>query len=443
MKKSYDVVVVGAGPAGTIAARTAAEHGLEVALLERKVNLRIVKRACTACLGLKDEFFGDVTFFDDKAKRLIFPRNGFSVRYDGPTHDMYGFHLTSPNGNRVKMGDANEGKKIGREARVAVMVDKGLLIQGLADECRASGVQIYLNTNVIDIWNEPDGVVVSDHWGNRYKGKFVIAADGVNSRIVRRLGLNRGRKWLGTYRDRAWEMEGVEFEEMDVLIFCMGWTTSISLAPSVHEGWHHVASATYNWRDDLEAGFKEFISSPAYAPWFKKAKVVEDHHTACVSNIYSSIRMPFKDNVLIVGDSGWMQECSIIGAFMMGNKAAYAVIYAINNKEINKQGISSYLDWWEKYLIGPYGAGGGFGADIKEYLTAEDINYLAGLVDKPLRGSLDFYTVYRTIGRTYAAQFPRISEERPDIMQKFMAMRAVHPEDGLAKRRKNGFLSLS
>jgi hypothetical protein len=204
-----------------------------------------------------------------------------------------------------------------------------------------------------------------------------------------------------------------------------------------------VASASYDWRDDLEKGLQEFMQSKAYAPWFKKARLVSGHECACVSNIYSSILVPYKNNVLIAGDSGWMQECSIIGAFMMGNKAAYAVIYAINNRQINKQGIASYLDWWTKYLIGPYGAGGGFGADIKDYLTGEDINYLAGLVQKPLHGTLDFYTIYRGIGRAYSEQFPRIAEERPDIMQKFMAMRGVHPEDGLAKRRKNGFLSLS
>ncbi|MCX5719888.1 MAG: hypothetical protein NT055_08025, partial [Nitrospirae bacterium] len=384
----------------------------------------------------------DVQFFDDKTKRLLFPRNGFSIKYDGPTHNVYGFHLTSPNGTKVRIGDVNEGKKIGNDARVAVMVHKGQLIQGLVDECKAQGVHIYLNTNVIDIWNEPEGVVVADHRGNRYKGKFVIAADGVNSRITRKLGLNKQRKWLGTYKDRAWEMEGVEFDEMDALIFCMGWTCSVSLAPAIHEGWHHVASASYNWRDDLEAGINEFIKSPAYGPWFKKARVVS-HSSACVSNIYSSILEPYKDNVLIAGDSGWMQECSIGGAMMMGNKAAYAVIYAIKAKQINKQGIASYLDWWTKYLIGPYGAGGGFGADIKDYLTGEDINYLAGLVQKPLHGTLDFYTIYRGIGRAYSEQFPRIAEERPDIMQKFMTMRGVHPEDGLAKRRKNGFLSLS
>ena len=112
----------------------------------------------------------------------------------------------------------------------------------------ANGVKTYFNTNVIDVWNEPEGVVVADSKGNHYKGKFVIAADGINSRLVRRLGLNQGRKWLGTYKDQARDMEGVEFDEMEALIFCMGLECSISVAPHVDKRLYHVAAASYDWR---------------------------------------------------------------------------------------------------------------------------------------------------------------------------------------------------
>jgi flavin-dependent dehydrogenase len=39
MSKLYDLIVVGAGPAGLMAARTAAENGLSIALLERKTDI--------------------------------------------------------------------------------------------------------------------------------------------------------------------------------------------------------------------------------------------------------------------------------------------------------------------------------------------------------------------------------------------------------------------
>ncbi len=45
MTKKYDVVVVGAGPAGLMAAKAASENGLKVALLERKTNITKVRRS--------------------------------------------------------------------------------------------------------------------------------------------------------------------------------------------------------------------------------------------------------------------------------------------------------------------------------------------------------------------------------------------------------------
>ncbi len=40
MKAEYDVIVVGAGPAGSITARTAAEGGLDVLLIEKRQDSR-------------------------------------------------------------------------------------------------------------------------------------------------------------------------------------------------------------------------------------------------------------------------------------------------------------------------------------------------------------------------------------------------------------------
>ncbi len=442
MKKLFDVVVVGAGPCGAMAAKVAAENGLEVAMLERKTDISFIRRCCTGCLGLKDEFMGDIQHFDDKTKRLIFPRYGFSVKYDGPYQNIYGFHLVSPLGTRVKLGDVNLQKAKGNDGRVAVMVDKGLFIKGIVDEGLANGVRGFFNTNVVDVWREPEGVVVADSRGNQFRGRFAIAADGVNSRLVRRLGLNEGRKWLGTYKDRAWDLEGVAFDEMEALIFCVGWQCSISLAPHVDKRFYHVAAASYDWRVDLEAGMQEFLQSPVFRPWFQQARE-GGHRTSCVSNIYSTMPMPFKNNVLIAGDATWMQECAILGALLMGWKAGNSVTLAIKQKQFTKEGVADYINFYTKELIGRYGMGGGSGIDFNDYFSAEDMDYLASLVENPLRATLDFYTLYRTIGKTYLDLFPRIQEERPDIMEKLFAMRNVHPEVGLEKRRRNGFLSVS
>jgi flavin-dependent dehydrogenase len=42
----YDVAIVGAGPGGLMAAKTAAENGLKVVLIEKRKDISQITRAC-------------------------------------------------------------------------------------------------------------------------------------------------------------------------------------------------------------------------------------------------------------------------------------------------------------------------------------------------------------------------------------------------------------
>ena len=441
MTELYDVLIVGAGPGGAMAAKVAGENGLKTALIERKTDIKTINRICTMIISVDEENFDEYVTY--RNKRFIFPHNGFTVNYDGPTREVYGFHIISPCGNRFRIGDAIKGKK-GEQPPVGLMVDKGLLIQTMVDEAEENGVEVFTNTNINNVRKESDCVVITDNRGNEYRGTFVIAADGVNSRLGRILGFNKERIFLGTYKDYARAYEGAEIPEEDVLMFCMGWKCSISLAPELPEGHFHVSAASYDVNADLDAEMDRFLSSEPFATWFKNAKEIH-HRTSCVSNIASPIQVPFKDNVLLVGDAGWMQETSIMGAIMPGWSAAHAVTEALIMGKINQEGVKNYLDWWDKYLYQPYGkrlASSG-SAEIRDFLMPEDIDYLAGLVPEVQPPTMNFFMIMRSIGRAFAEVLPQIQEERPDIMQRMMAMRSVPREMVLAKRRNEGCAIMS
>ena len=438
MTELYDLIIVGAGPGGAMAAKVAGENGLKAAVIERKTDLSAIHRICTMIINVDEENFSEYITYNYRDKRFVFPHNGFTIPYDGPMRKIYGFHIISPCGHRFRLGDPAKGK-VGEEPTVGLMIDKGYLNKLLVDEASANGVEVFANTNINNVRKEAECVVVTDHRGNEYRGKFVIAADGVNSRIARILGFNKERVFLGTYKDMARTYEGVEIPDSEVLMFCMGWQVSISIAPELEEGLFHLSAASYNVYQDLDAELDRFLSSEPFASWFKNAKEVH-HRTSCVSNIASPIQVPFKDNVLLVGDSGWMQETSITGAILPGWSAANAVTEALIRNQISKEGVTPYLEWWDKYLYQPHGkrlASSG-GADIKDHLLPEDINYLVGLVPESLPGTMNFFVIMKSIGRAFAGLLPQIQEERPDIMQRLMSMRSFPRELALAKRRREG-----
>ena len=57
---------------------------------------------------------------------------------------------------------------------------------------------------------------------------------------------------------------------------------------------------------------------------------------------------------------------------------------------------------------------------------------------QPMPATMNFFTIMKQIGTTFAALLPQIQDERPDIMQKLLGYRS-HPRAlALAKRRNEG-----
>ena len=173
-----------------------------------------------------------------------------------------------------------------------------------------------------------------------------------------------------------------------------------------------------------------------YSPWFKGAKKTGE--TSCVVNLFSPIKEPFRDNVLFVGDSAWLLELTNPWAIMCGWKASNAVTLALLDGKINKEGISSYLEWWVKTFYEPYGSEEFKPVHLEDFLSANDLDYLVGLIKKPFDATMNFYKMLHTIGNTYGGLFPVIQEERPDVMDKLMVI--VNQMDEIEeKARKAGF----
>jgi flavin-dependent dehydrogenase len=199
---------------------------------------------------------------------------------------------------------------------------------------------------------------------------------------------------------------------------------------------YHVGTFSFNTTLDLNQVIDRFTREHKnYSSWFHNVKKVG--RKCCIGNELSPIKEPFKDNVLFIGDAAWVREFSNTAALSAGWKAAEAVTLAILDNKRDRDGVSSYLEWWDRYIYSPHGKLEQLPAPdlIQGFLSGEEIDYLVSLVEKPFAATMSFLKLFEQIGQGYAELFPKIESERPEVMSKLMGIRSKLDEIVEGQRR--------
>jgi geranylgeranyl reductase family protein len=168
MSKNYDadVIVAGAGPAGATAALRLARAGMQVLMVERFALPR--QKPCGG--GISTRVFSRFPYLSDSLRRI--PSNAVSSLYlEGPSGGVFRMHTNGP---------------------TVVLIRRIEFDNMLATLAIDAGATLLAPVAIAQASQDAAGVTLRTRDGRELRAPMVIAADGVNSVIARRLGMNPG-----------------------------------------------------------------------------------------------------------------------------------------------------------------------------------------------------------------------------------------------------------
>ena len=169
MKSNYDILVIGGGPAGALAAKTAAEAGNSVCLIEKRPAIGAPVR-CAEGIG------------KELLKEFVKPDPRWI------SADIESARIIAPNGTAICLDQARAGNEVG------YVLDRKVFDRELVWQAAEAGADVIVKTRATEPIMENGAVqgakVLSAGTPADIRSEVVIAADGTEAQFARRAGLN-------------------------------------------------------------------------------------------------------------------------------------------------------------------------------------------------------------------------------------------------------------
>lgn len=427
---AYDVIIAGGGPAGLTAAVTAASEGLTVLLVDTKEHIARHTRPCCSMWILEPGFHDEGWTFKDN--KIYFHRNDFYIPYEGGTVDLHWSTRISSQGHTMVMG-----KKL---TPIAKVIDKQKLLGGLFDSAVRAGVEIRSKTTCLAIDEGQNDVKAKlRHHGNEewIAGKYLLAADGVDSNIVHSLGLNQNRKMLIRTKILYYYFSDVKTP------YPNSWTQFIGddfngvsgtlLHKPDYDGYKDVyeigAHPPLGSKIGLKESMQRLLAHPMLKEWFSKAHLVKK--MGCRWTCWTPIAAPARDRVIIVGDSASFQEVENQGAIMCGFRAAKALVAKESGAE---EDFKEYNQFWQRTFgfNDPQILKDTWKGFVLRLLGNENIDYILSLSEgRVLDGYVNHFKCGNVIFDFIKSQLPKIEKEKPELAERVKKLAEFKLEENM------------
>ncbi|MCK4981173.1 MAG: NAD(P)/FAD-dependent oxidoreductase [Candidatus Delongbacteria bacterium] len=324
---SYDVIVVGAGPGGSVAAKEVAEKGLKVLLLERDREIGLPVR-CGEAVGIA----GLLEFFDKDHEIVNKYRKKYKIRF------------VAPNGKVLDLNHESE----------AAVLDRKFFDAELGRMASLAGAKVLTMANVTGLIVKDDFVkgVKLIYQGKEYEvsSKIVIAADGVESRVGRWAGINTTPKFNDIESCVQYTMTDIDVEE-DRMDFYFG----KEVAPTGYLWVFPKGKRTANVGLGINGEHSKNKKAVKYLDEFIEKKYPGGSivNTTCGGVVCGETLKKISGNgIMLVGDAAHQTNAisggGIINAMKAGKIAAEVAKTAIEENDLSQKFLLKYDKKWYK-----------------------------------------------------------------------------------------------
>lgn len=372
MKDRYDVIVVGAGPAGATAAHQAAEGGAKVLLLEKDRDIGLPVR-CAEGVG-------------DRGLRAVVP-----IQDRWISNVIKGVIFSAPNGEQVTV-DSNE---------IGYILNRKVFDYDLAEMAARAGATVQTRAYVYGLLQDNNTVtgVRVNHLGQNYSiaAKVVIGADGVESRVGRWAGLKTVVKMHDIETCAQVVAANISIEEK----YCYFYFAK------------HVAPGGYLWIfpkgknvANIGLGIAGNFAGEKSPYWYLQQFLQQHFPEAAILSLVAgsvpcamTLKKIVANGLMLVGDAAHQANPvsggGIVSGMIAGKIAGQVAAQAIADGDVSEKSLNAYPDRWHD----------GVGKQHRRFyrlkeaiykLTDEDLNRTAELLNALPMAERTLFNIFKS-----------------------------------------------